>query len=131
MGRSSKPFSADKQNFRRLATEAASLVADHLESLDGLPVGQRPQAGIFEGDRFLHPDLDFQIRFPARWRTNNSAQSVGALAPGRDAMIYLMADQPEGDTDWPLLTPPEVISRQLAIALSDFCLMLLNSNEFV
>ena len=69
----------------------------YLERIDGLPVAERPQAGMFEGDRFLHPDLDFQIHFPPGWRTTNSTQAVGALSPGRDAMVFLMADQPPGD----------------------------------
>jgi predicted Zn-dependent protease len=69
----------------------------YLRRIDGLPVGPRPEGGVFEGDRFLHPDLDFQVRFPPGWRTSNSNQVVGAMSPQRDAVVYLMADQPAGD----------------------------------
>ena len=69
----------------------------YLRQIDGLPLGQRPEAGIFEGDRFLHPDLDFQIRFPNGWSTSNTNQAVGALSPRGDAMVYVTADQPAGD----------------------------------
>ena len=69
----------------------------HLRHIDGLPLGQRPEAGIFQGDRFLHPDLDFQIRFPDGWLTSNSNQAVGAASPHGDAVVFLTADQPAGD----------------------------------
>jgi predicted Zn-dependent protease len=69
----------------------------YLRHIDGLPVGPRPEGGVFEGDRFLHPDLDFQVRFPSGWQTSNSNQVVGAMSRERDAVVYLTADQPEGD----------------------------------
>ena len=37
--------------------------------------------GYFEGTRFVHPDLDFAIRFPTGWSTVNTPASVGAVAP--------------------------------------------------
>jgi predicted Zn-dependent protease len=71
--------------------------ASHLRRIDGLAVGQRPETGVFVGDDFLHPDMDFRIRFPHGWRTSNSTQVVGAMAPRGDAVVMLMADQPAGD----------------------------------
>jgi predicted Zn-dependent protease len=69
----------------------------HLERIDGVALAQRPESGIFIGERFLHPDLDFQIRFPSGWTTSNSAQAVGAVAPRGDAIVYLTVDLPPGD----------------------------------
>ncbi len=69
----------------------------HLHRIDGLPLGQRPEAGVFRGDVFLHPDLDFHMRFPEGWRTANTARAVGAMAPGGDAVVYLSADLPTGE----------------------------------
>ena len=67
----------------------------HLKTIDGMPVGQRPSSGVFQGDRFLHPDLDFQIRFPRGWRKSNSAAAVGAQA--RDgSVVFMSADVPPG-----------------------------------
>ena len=37
-----------------------------LAHLDGLEIGQRPEAGVFEGDRFVHPVLGFTLALPAR-----------------------------------------------------------------
>jgi predicted Zn-dependent protease len=71
----------------------------YLRRLEGLPVGPRPEGGVFDDDRFLQPDMDFQLRFPPGWRVSNTTKAVGALSPKRDAMIYLEADQPEGDPE--------------------------------
>ena len=71
--------------------------ASLLRAIDGLALGQRPEGGIFQGDRFLHPDLDFQIRFPSGWRTSNTNRAVGAVSPRGDAMVFVMADLPAGD----------------------------------
>ena len=71
--------------------------AAHLRRIEGLTLGQRPQAGIFEGERFLHPDLDFQVRFPEGWRTSNTNRAVGAVSPQGDAVVFLTADLPMGD----------------------------------
>jgi predicted Zn-dependent protease len=71
--------------------------ASLLREIDGLALGERPESGVFEGERFLHPDLDFQVRFPSGWRTSNSNRAVGAVSPRGDAVVFLMADQPAGD----------------------------------
>ena len=39
-----------------------------LRRIDGLEVAQRPEAGMFEGDRFVHPVLGFTVRFPSGWQ---------------------------------------------------------------
>jgi predicted Zn-dependent protease len=82
---------------RRSAPELGDTKTSFLRRIDGLPVGPRPEGGVFDGDRFLQPDMDFQLRFPEGWRVSNSNQAVGAVSPKHDAMIYLTADQPEGD----------------------------------
>jgi predicted Zn-dependent protease len=71
--------------------------ASHLKRVEGLPLGERPEAGIFQDNHFLHPELDFQVVFPAGWNTSNTNQVVGAVAPQGDAVVFLMADLPEGD----------------------------------
>jgi predicted Zn-dependent protease len=65
--------------------------------IEGLPWGQRPQAGVFHGDEFLHPDLDFYIRFPRGWYTQNTNAAVGAQEPRGRAIVFLAADAPPGD----------------------------------
>ena len=52
--------------------------------------GDDPRQGYFrEGGLFLHPNLAFQIRLPADWRTQNTAQAVLALSPAEDAILQL------------------------------------------
>jgi predicted Zn-dependent protease len=71
--------------------------ASFLRQIDGLAIDQRPEAGVFVGDDFLHPDLDFRIRFPRGWAKQNSGSAVGAIAPPGDAVIVLQADMPKGE----------------------------------
>lgn len=69
------------------------------EKIDGLPVGQRPETGIFQGDTFLHPVMDFVVRFPSDWEKQNANAVVGARAPRGDAVVYVTAQaaqQPAG-----------------------------------
>jgi predicted Zn-dependent protease len=68
-----------------------------LAKLDGLPVGQRPETGMFVGDRFVHPELGFSMRFPPGWRQANTASAVGATQPQGEAVVFLSADAPPGE----------------------------------
>ena len=85
----------------------------HLNEVEHMVLGDRPEAGVFVGELFLHPALDFEIRFPKRWPTQNSARAVGATAPRRDAAIYLAGDLPPGDI-------VEVADKFAADAKEDF-----------
>jgi predicted Zn-dependent protease len=69
----------------------------YLRRIEGLPLGERPEAGVFEGNIFLHPDLDFQLIFPAGWQTSNTNRAVGAGSPRGEAVVFLTADLPEGE----------------------------------
>src|SRR5207247_286411 len=60
-----------------------------LRRLDGLPVGARPRDGLFDGQTFVHPDLDFRLRFPDGWKTANERTIVGASAPDRRGVVAL------------------------------------------
>ncbi len=86
-----------------LAAPRASLLA----RIEGLPLGQRPESGIFIGDVFLHPGLDFKLRFPRRWEKANTASAVGAQSPRGDAVVFLMADVPKGE--------PRQVAEQWAV----------------
>lgn len=71
--------------------------ARYLDRIDGLVIGDRPETGVFEGEWFLHPGLDFQMRFPKDWLLQNSSRAVGAVAPRREAAVFLAGDLPPGD----------------------------------
>lgn len=61
----------------------------YLQHLQGLTFGDDPRQGFFQGSRFYHPDLKFQLTFPEGWQTQNTAQAVMAGSPNQDAIIQL------------------------------------------
>ena len=60
-----------------------------LKRIEGTTMGVNPAEGVFEGTRFLHPDLGFSIHFPEEWEVVNSRQAVGAYSPVGDAQVVL------------------------------------------
>ena len=68
-----------------------------LQRLDGLLVGEDPAEGLFEGSRFLHPDLDFTLVFPEGWETSNTRLAVGAAEP--DGKVQVVLRYQEEGTD--------------------------------
>jgi len=62
---------------------------EYLAHLDGMKFGEDPRQGFFQGNAFLHPDLQFKIEFPAGWQKANTAGAVVAQSPKKDAIIQL------------------------------------------
>jgi len=64
--------------------------------IDGLTWGpNNPQQGVFDGQRFMQPDMNLSMTFPAGWRTLNTPRYVGAFAPGEDGiMLFGAPDEP-------------------------------------
>jgi predicted Zn-dependent protease len=63
----------------------------YLRRLDGQVFGANPREGFFKGSLFMHPDMRFQLTFPAGWATHNGKQAVVAVSPGKDAVVELGA----------------------------------------
>jgi predicted Zn-dependent protease len=63
-----------------------------LERIEGITVGRPASEGVFVGERFLHPELDFSLRFPHGWRLENQSSQVVGLAPRRDGVVMLQLD---------------------------------------
>ena len=61
----------------------------YLQRLDGMVFGDNPREGFFREQRFLHPDLRFQLDFPAGWRTSNQRHAVLAASSGQDALAQV------------------------------------------
>ncbi len=49
-----------------------------LTVLDGYPYGDSPEQGAVVGQRFLHPDLGIQLKFPENWVITNNPASLNA-----------------------------------------------------
>jgi predicted Zn-dependent protease len=62
---------------------------DYLRRIEGLVVGIGAAEGVFQGERFIHPDLDFGLRFPDGWTTVNTHVAVAAVSRLHDAQIIL------------------------------------------
>jgi predicted Zn-dependent protease len=62
---------------------------EYLKQIDGLTFGEDPRQGFFEGSMFYHPDMQFQLRFPDGWQTQNMPTAVAALSPKQDAIMQL------------------------------------------
>ena len=69
--------------------EIAPNRANFLSHIEGLVVGTSPSEGVFQGERFVHPELGFTLRFPPGWEGQNTRQAVGAVSPRRDGAIFL------------------------------------------
>jgi predicted Zn-dependent protease len=67
--------------------------ADLLSRIEGVVVGNDPAQGIFQGQLFLHPELDIEINFPEAWETVNTRDAVGAVNSSEDAVVsFRIAD---------------------------------------
>jgi predicted Zn-dependent protease len=74
---------------RATAMPVAADAASFVRRLDGLPVGDRASDGVFDGQTFRHPDLEFQLQFPPGWKTANGRTIVGASAADGRAVVGL------------------------------------------
>jgi predicted Zn-dependent protease len=71
--------------------------AAFLGRLDGLVVGDNAGNGVFAGATFLHPEFDLAIDMPAHWKTANTPEIVGAVAPDERAIVLLQLVGPGDD----------------------------------
>lgn len=86
------------ERIRRIETRLATLPAspplrtgeeEYMARIDGLMYGVNPRNGYFESNRFLHPELAFQLDMPQGWSVRNLPQAVVAGSPAQDALIQL------------------------------------------
>jgi predicted Zn-dependent protease len=52
-------------------------------------VGDNAAHGVFVGRLFLHADFRLALEMPAGWKTANSPEAAGAVAPGEAALVLL------------------------------------------
>ena len=71
----------------------------YLQRLEGLAIGMSGAEGVFQDQRFIHPDLDFTLRFPDGWETTNTHAAVGAVSPAGNAQIVLEGQGPGNDAE--------------------------------
>jgi predicted Zn-dependent protease len=88
----SKQIAALPQDFSGTVVNRDS----YLRRLDGQVFGEDPREGYFEGSRFLHPGMRFQVTFPEGWATQNGKQAVVAVSSAQDAVIELSSASEAG-----------------------------------
>jgi len=71
--------------------------AAFLGRLEGLVIGNSAAHGMFAGPLFLHADFDLALEMPAQWKTANSPEAAGAVAPGETAAVLLQLVGPGDD----------------------------------
>jgi predicted Zn-dependent protease len=92
---STHPPPEDRAQRIRAAIDAQRLAGARVEDraylrhIDGMVFGENPREGFFQGAGFFHPELRFQLRFPAGWKGQNQKQAVGAISPQEDAIVVL------------------------------------------
>jgi predicted Zn-dependent protease len=89
----------DPEDRAATATKRAAAVQDaaklavgreeFLAMIDGMKFGDDPRQGFFQGDAFLHPDLQFRVDFPPGWQKANTAAAVLAQSPKKDAIVQV------------------------------------------
>jgi predicted Zn-dependent protease len=81
----------------------------YLDRIEGAAVSRPASEGVFQGDRFLHPVLDFSLRFPPEWNHVNQASQVVSIAPTRDGVVLL---QLHGEGDDPAAAARSYAARE-------------------
>jgi predicted Zn-dependent protease len=61
----------------------------YLQYIRGMTFGEDPRQGYFEGTRFYHPQMKFQLQFPNGWQVQNTPQAVASMSPNQDAIMQL------------------------------------------
>jgi len=95
-----------------------------LARLDGIVSGQRAANGIFDGQSFLHPDMNFFVQFPEKWEHDNTPQKIVAAAPNRDAAVVVGAvaegtDPLDGARELDKKTKSDVVAKTEKVTIGD------------
>ena len=62
--------------------------SDFLSRIEGIVVGEDPAQGLFEEQKFMHPELDLALEFPVGWKTANTpGAALAANAAGSGTTI--------------------------------------------
>ena len=93
------------------ARDLAALREKYLDHFKGLLLGGDPAEGVIQGSRFLHPDMNFALAFPAGWEIMNTPAAVVAVPQKRDARFAL---EDAGVGDDPQAVAEPYLAKRLA-----------------
>lgn len=66
-----------------------------IPKLGNLVYGENPREGFVDNNRFIHPDLRFQMDIPAGWKVENTKSSVVFAEPQGGAIVELTMTPPD------------------------------------
>ena len=65
---------------------------EYLNILQGMIYGEDPRQGFREGDRFVHPELEFQFPVPENWNLINQPEQVVLVNRASDGVMIFRID---------------------------------------
>jgi predicted Zn-dependent protease len=114
-------FATISADVARLGTRAEGRIerSAYLAHVDGMAFGADPRQGYFRAERFYHPELKFQVEFPAGWTTSNEVQRVAAISPEKDALVQVtISDKPTTDAALQAFAEQEGVSTEATRSFS-------------
>ncbi len=85
----------DKQVSKIDVVKSAPISSDFLMEFDGVIFGESASKGVIRENVFMHPDLDFYIKYPEKWNVENMDTAVAASSPDKDAALVLTLADPK------------------------------------
>ena len=83
---------AQQTGFGQASTQTGGGRDEYLAQIEGMVVGRPASEGVFQEDRFTHPDLGFSLRFPPGWKTHNESAQVLGISPRGDGIVMLQLE---------------------------------------
>ena len=88
---------ARARSLRITAGAATTPHAGFLARIEGILLGPDPAEGVTRDELFLHPAIDFALRFPSGWQVRNGRSAVMAVSPAGDAALVLETQGKSGN----------------------------------
>jgi predicted Zn-dependent protease len=83
----------EKQVKKLRVVKSAPVSSNFLMEFNGVIYGESAANGVVRKNVFMHPDIDFYIKYPEDWAVQNMDTAVAASSPDKDAALVLtMAD---------------------------------------
>ncbi len=97
---SDHPYTPDRnQNILKQAANVsvakeAPVSSNFLMEFDKVQFGSSPATGVVDGNVFMHPDINFYIKFPQNWIIDNQPEAVAAYHPEGKAAGFVTLENP-------------------------------------
>ena len=79
----------EKQVKKLTIIKSAPISSDFLMEFNGVIFGESAANGVIRKNVFMHPDIDFYIKYPEDWVVQNMDTAVAAASPDKDAALIL------------------------------------------